>query len=143
MSWLYCGKIIEKLPEDCIGFVYLITNLATGKKYIGKKQAHFTKTKPPLKGKKNRRRVTTTSDWQTYWGSSEELKRDLEKLGEQNFKREILYFCTTKAEMSYIEARTQFDMRVLESDEYYNGIIKIKVGKSKALSESLKKYDKD
>lgn len=143
MEWTYSGKVVDELPKDCVGFVYCITNNTSGRKYIGKKQAYFSKTKPPLKGRKNRRRTKQISDWKTYWGSSEELKRDVETLGEDNFTREILYFCSSKSEMSYLEARTQFDRRVLESDEYYNGIINVRVGKSKALTESLKNNGKD
>jgi len=50
--WTYQNQIVEEIPEGYIGFVYLITNLTTGQKYIGKKLAQFKRTKPPLKGKK-------------------------------------------------------------------------------------------
>lgn len=143
MTWLYQDKILTELPEDCIGFVYLITNNTNGKKYIGKKQAFFSKTKPPLKGKKNKRHQKIESDWKTYWGSNEHLKRDVDALGQENFTRQILYFCSNKAELGYLEAREQFDKRVLESDEYYNGIINVRVGSSKALTESLKRHNKN
>ena len=96
MQWTYKGKSIETLPEDCEAFVYLITNTTNNKKYIGKKLAKFKTTKPPLKGKKNKRRGYKESDWKTYWGSSDQLKSDVEKLGEDKFTREILQYCTTK-----------------------------------------------
>lgn len=139
MSWTYKDKIVEQLPSDCEGFVYLITNLTDNRKYVGKKLAKFKKTKPPLKGRKNKRREKVESDWQDYWGSSDNLKADVEKLGEHNFKREILYFCSSRGLMSYLEAKEQFDRRVLESDEYYNGIINVRVGGSKILKEGLQK----
>lgn len=139
MSWMYKDKIVEQLPSDCEGFVYLITNLTNDRKYVGKKLAKFKKTKPPLKGRKNKRREKVESDWQDYWGSSDNLKADVEKLGEHNFKREILYFCSSRGLMSYMEAKEQFDRRVLESDEYYNGIINVRVGGSKILKEGLQK----
>lgn len=137
MQWTYQGKPVEEVPEHFIGFVYLITNLISGKKYIGKKLAKFKKTRPPLKGKKRKRRSTVESDWRTYWGSSDNLQADVNELGEENFTREILYFCTTKGELSYLEAKEQFDRQVLLTDEYYNGIINVRVGGSKALVESL------
>jgi hypothetical protein len=137
MTWTYQKQTIENIPEGCIGFVYLITNLKTGQKYIGKKLAQFKRTKPPLKGKKLKRRSTVESDWREYWGSSERLQADVAALGPENFTREILYFCTSKAEMSYIEAREQFDRRVLETDEYYNGIINVRVGGSDKLRQAL------
>lgn len=140
MQWTYQGNTVEEIPEGCIGFVYLITNTTNDKKYIGKKLAQFKKSKPPLKGKKNRRKYTVESDWRDYWSSSDNLKADVAALGEDKFTREILYWCTSKAELSYLEAKEQFDRRVLETDEYYNGIINVRVGGSKALIESLQKH---
>ena len=137
LSWTFEGNIIDSIPEEYEGFVYLITNKTNNKKYIGKKLAKFKTTKPPLKGKKNKRRGHKESDWKEYWGSSDRLIADVEALGPQNFTREILYFCTNRAEMSYIEAREQFDRRVLESDEYYNGIINVRVGGSEKLRKAL------
>ena len=139
MQWTYQGKPVEEVPEQFIGFVYLITNLTNGKKYIGKKLAQFKKTRPPLKGKKRKRRSTVESDWKSYWGSSDKLLEDIKHLGEENFTKEILYFCTTRGQLSYLEAKEQFDREVLLTDEYYNGIINVRVGGSKALTESLKK----
>lgn len=137
MSWTYQGTLVTKLPNECIGFVYLITNLTNDKKYIGKKLAQFIKTKPALKGKKRKRKTLIESDWQIYWGSSEQLKEDIKLLGENNFTRQILYYCKSKAEMSYLEAKEQFDRRVLETDNYYNGIINVRVGGSKLLRQCL------
>ena len=137
MSWTYQGKIIESINDEYEGFVYLITNLKTNQKYVGKKLAKFKTTKPPLKGKKNKRRGYKESDWKTYWGSSDRLNEDVKNLGEEHFTREILFFCKSRAEMSYIEAREQFDRRVLETDEYYNGIINVRVGGSDKLRKAL------
>ena len=138
MSWYYKDKLITELPEDCEAFVYLITNLTNDKKYVGKKLAKFKTTKPPLKGKKNKRRGYKESDWRTYWGSSDHLNADVLELGEDKFRREILYYCPSRGVASYIEAREQFERRVLETDDYYNGIINVRVGGSKILKESLK-----
>jgi len=139
MQWTYQGTIVDEIPEGYIGFVYLITNLTNGKKYIGKKLAQFKVTKNPLKDKKRKRRSTKESDWRTYWGSSDKLNADVELLGPEKFTREILYYCTSRGELSYLEAKEQFDREVLLTDEYYNGIINVRVGGSKALIESLKK----
>ena len=138
MTWLYQNKEVLELPEDCEAFVYLITNLTNDKKYVGKKLAKFKTTKPPLKGKKNKRRGYKESDWRTYWGSSDHLNNDVAELGEEKFKREILYYCPSRGVASYIEAREQFERRVLETDDYYNGIINVRVGGSKILKEALK-----
>jgi len=125
--WYYNNEIVEELPEGSVGFVYLITNLTNNRKYIGKKLAQFKRSKPPLKGRKNKRRTTVESDWRTYYGSSDELNEDIEIIGKENFKREILYYCYSKAELSYIEAREQFKHKVLETDDYYNGHIRVRV----------------
>jgi len=140
MQWTYQGKPVDEIPQEYEGFVYLITNLTNGRKYIGKKLAKFKTSKPPLKGKKNRRRGYKESDWQDYWSSSDKLQADVAELGMENFTREILYFCTSRAEMSYLEAREQFERKVLETEDYYNGIINVRVGGSKVLIESLKKH---
>lgn len=140
-EWTYQKKKINELPEDCEGFVYLITNLTNDRKYIGKKLAKFKKTRPPLKGKKNKRRSKVESDWRDYWGSSDHLLADVEKLGKENFTREILHYCPSRGVLSYLEAKEQFDRRVLESDEYYNGIINVRVGSSKLLKEEIKRLN--
>jgi hypothetical protein len=140
MQWTYHGKTIDELPEGYIGFVYLITNLTDNRKYIGKKLAQFKKSRPPLKGKKNRRKYTVESDWRDYWGSSDRLNEDVKTLGTDKFTREILYFCKSKAELNYLEAKEQFDRRVLETDDYYNGIIDVRVGGSASLRQALQEH---
>ena len=142
MPWTYQGKTLDTLPEDCEGFVYLITNTTNGKQYVGKKLAKFKKTRPPLKGRINKRRSKVESDWRDYWGSSDHLLADVAQLGEDKFTREILYICKSRGVMSYLEAREQFERRVLESDDYYNGIINVRVGGSRILKEELKNYNK-
>ena len=133
MTWIYQGNPVEVLPDDCVGFVYLITNLVSGRKYIGKKLAKFSKTTyktVKLKNgtkKKKKIRSKIDSDWQTYYGSNDQLNKDVATLGTEQFTREILYYCTSKAECSYIEAREQFTHRVLESADYYNGQISVRV----------------
>lgn len=144
MTWYYKGSVIEEIPEEFIGFVYLITNNISGKKYIGKKLAKFSKTTyktVTLKnGTKKKKKIKgkIESDWKDYYGSSDALTADVVKLGKENFTREILYFCKTKAECSYIEAREQFARKVLESDDWYNGHIQVRVHGSHILKESLK-----
>ena len=129
MVWLYENTQIEQLPEDCVGFVYLITHQLSGRKYIGKKLAKFSKTTYRVvklkNGNKKRKKIKSKidSDWQLYYGSNIELNQDIARLGADNFTREILFYCRSKAECSYIEAREQFNHRVLESDDYYNGQI--------------------
>jgi hypothetical protein len=142
VTWTYQNQPVIEIPEGKIGFVYIITNLTTGQKYIGKKLAQFKRTKPPLKGKKLKRRSVVESDWRDYWGSSDRLNADITRLGPEKFTREILYYCTSKAEMSYIEAKEQFDRRVLETDEYYNGIINIRCGGSEKLRQALLEHYK-
>lgn len=141
MTWQYQGNIIEQLPEDCVGFVYIITNTVTGRRYIGKKLSKFSKTQyrtVKLKnGTKRRRKIKKKidSDWQTYYGSNDQLNQDVKTLGADKFTREILYFCRSKAECSYIEAREQFRHQVLESKDYYNGHIQVRVHGSHILGK--------
>lgn len=141
MTWQYQGNEINELPEDCVGFVYLITNTASGRKYIGKKLAKFSKITYRIvklkNGTKKRKRIKSKidSDWQTYYGSNEELNKDVVLLGAEKFTREILYLCKSKAECSYIEAREQFRHQVLESADYYNGQISVRVHGSHILNK--------
>jgi hypothetical protein len=133
MSWYYQDQLVTDISEDYIGFVYIITNLTTDKKYIGKKLAKFAKTTYKVvklkNGTKKRKKIRgkIESDWQEYYGSNDELNKDVVTLGKENFRRNILYFCKTKSECSYIEAREQFSRRVLESNDYYNGHIQVRV----------------
>ena len=136
MPWIFKDTLVETLPEDCVGFVYLITNNISGRKYIGKKLAKFSKTTYRVvklkNGKKKRKKIKgkIDSDWQTYYGSSPELTKDVVTLGIEQFSREILYYCKSKSECSYIEAREQFARRVLETNDYYNGHVQVRVHKS-------------
>jgi hypothetical protein len=126
--WLHDDTIIESdIIDNYVGFVYQITNLTNDRRYIGKKLLKRTKTNQ-VKGKKKRSLVE--SDWKTYYGSNKELQEDVIQMGASNFKREILRLCKTKGECNYFEAKYQFDLRVLESEEFYNCWIQLKVHKS-------------
>lgn len=125
MSWIYNGIEYTEPQEEYYGFVYIITNILTNRKYIGKKLFWFKKTKQ-VKGKKKRHLVP--SDWIEYWGSSKELQQDILAQGNQYFTREIIHLCKNKGECSYLEAKEQFDREVLmRPDEYYNDWIMCRV----------------
>jgi Putative endonuclease segE, GIY-YIG domain len=127
LNWLYNEiDFTEEQIGEFYGFVYLITNLQSGRKYIGKKFFYSSKTKQ-VKGKKKRYKVF--SDWQTYYGSNAELVKDVLELGSENFKREILHLCKTKGDCGYLEAKEQFSNGVLESNDYYNSWIMVRVHK--------------
>ena len=117
--------------NNAFGFIYLITNLTNNKKYIGCKMLQKVIKRKPLKGKKNKRHETVESDWKTYTSSSNELNKDIESLGKENFKFEIIDFAYSKSHLKYLEAKYQFDNDVLLSESWYNGIINLRVGKIK------------
>jgi hypothetical protein len=126
--WLYEGREFTSDDiGDYVGFVYMITDRSNNKKYVGKKLFKSTRKLPPLKGKSRRRTKIVESDWQDYFGSSEEVKQLVEERGRDCFYREILHLCKTKGVMSYLEAKEQFDRNVLLDDSYYNGIIQCKI----------------
>lgn len=125
-----------EIPNDAYGFIYCITNTVYQRRYIGKKQI-LTKLKlKPLKGKTKRRSKVLETDWKTYTSSSVELNNDIQTLGKDKFTFEILRFCCSKSELAYYEAKEQFDREVLLRDDYYNGIINLRIGKIKKSQKS-------
>ena len=140
-TWTYLNKPVNELPDDVVGFVYLITNLTTNKKYIGKKLAKFSKTRYKMVTQKNGKRVRKKirskidSDWLTYYGSSQALTADIEIQGKYMFRREILRMCYSKAECSYYEAKEQFYNEVLESEDWYNAQISVRCHKNHILAK--------
>ena len=125
--WHYKNMLFEETPENYQGFVYEITELRTGKKYIGKKNFWKPKTLPKNSKRKRRIRTRVESDWRSYFGSSGILNQLVEEQGDQNFKKVILKLCKTKGEMSYYEAKLQFEKDVLFKEEYYNEFIGCKI----------------
>lgn len=120
--------VTDDLVEGYVAFVYLITNLETGRKYIGKKRLQFIKTRSV---KKKKKRVKVPSDWKEYYGSNKELIQDVETLGALKFKREILRLCKTLGESTYYEAYEQFTRQVLlNPEDYYNEWIMCKIRRS-------------
>lgn len=125
--WEYSGK--DFFIEDYVGFVYIITNLVNNRKYIGQKQFFNKRTKPPLKGRVNKRRSKIESEWRTYTGSSVELNKDIEELGKENFKFEILELCESKWELTYGEYKKIIMEDAIPKKEYYNAFLG-RVGKA-------------
>lgn len=127
MTWIYNNEPFLD-PGEYFGFVYIITNLLSGKQYIGKKFFWSTKRKQV---NKVRKRIKVESDWKEYWSSSDEVKADVEQFGPENFKREIIYLCKNKGTTNYLEAKEQFTRSVLENrDRWYNSWIMVKVSRS-------------
>lgn len=128
--WLYEGKeLTDEAASEYVGFVYLIQNKLNGKKYIGKKLFNFTRRKK-VKGKTRRKKVTKQSDWRDYFGSNDSLIADVKEYGEENFKREILHLCKSKGTCNYYETKEIILHNALESNEYYNDWIMVKVHRS-------------
>ena len=139
VNWLFNDELFDETKiEDNYGFVYEITNLETNKKYIGKKLFYFSKTRQ-VKGKK--KRVKVSSDWQTYYGSNEELQKDVKSLGVDKFKRRILHLCKTKGECNYLEAKEQFVNSVLEKEDYYNSWIMVRIRKSHIKEYNVRNFE--
>lgn len=131
-------KLVLEKNSLPYGFIYIITNLVNGKKYIGKKQMKSVKKLKPLKGKKNKRHFDVETDWRQYTSSSNDVNQDLKDLGKDNFTFEIVRFCDSKFELAYYEAKMQFDNDVLLNEGFYNGIINCRIGRApRSLLEKL------
>jgi hypothetical protein len=129
--WTYLGVPFESEDiNEYYGFIYRITNTVNGHDYVGRKYFKTIKKRPPLKGKKNKRRETVETDWKEYWGSSPRLQADIDKLGKDKFTREIIHLCESRGETNYLEAYYQFKEDVLLRENNYNGIIQIRLGKN-------------
>ena len=127
--WYFENEVFDPKPEELdpkvnIGFVYLITNLVNGKKYIGKKLFFSSKSKR-VNGKKKKTKVE--SDWRKYYGSNAAIQQDVKDLGTANFRREILYMCKSKSECNYLEAYEQFTRQAILDKTYYNDWLTVKV----------------
>ena len=127
VMWTYNNEQYESTPEEYQGFVYEITELDTGKKYIGKKNFWKPKILPKTKSRKRKTRTRVESNWRSYFGSNQYVQELVERKGSKGFSREILKLCKTKGEMSYYEAKLQFENDVLLNDLYYNKIISCKI----------------
>jgi hypothetical protein len=116
------------ITEESFGFIYEITNNITNKKYIGKKQCISKIRRKPLKGKKRKRIDFKESDWKSYTSSSKDLNEDIQKYGKENFTFKIIKVCDSKWSLAYFEIKEQIDKNVLLDENYYNGIINVRIG---------------
>lgn len=128
-EWQYQNKPLmeNEIPADAMGFIYMITQLSTGKKYIGRKLLTSAATKT-VKGVK--KRVRKESDWKEYWSSSPDLKALISQVGQQDFTREILVFAKSKGSIAYLEEMALYQCGALESDNWFNNNIRSKIYRS-------------
>lgn len=137
--WKYKDSIIESLDQlpdsKAIGFIYIITQLSTGKRYIGKKLLTKAATKQ-IKGVK--KKIRKESDWKSYWSSSPKIKSWIEENGYEDFRREILVFVSSKGMLAYAEELALYSLGALESDQWLNDNIRSKVYRSWCLPEEAK-----
>lgn len=146
--WLYKDKTIQDIsdfPENTYGFIYIITHLPSGKKYLGKKNLFFERNKKlgkkellqlkeERKGQKGRlpskKKVITESDWKTYYGSSSEIKELINTSTPEDFRREIIRLVSSKKLLTYYETKYLFKYNVLLNDNFLNSNILGKFFKS-------------
>lgn len=125
------NTLSAKEIEDYVGFVYMITEVKTGRYYIGQKKYWFANNKKPLKGKKNRRLGKKESNWKLYWGSSNKLNEHIAKVGTKGFERKILKHCKTQFDLSYTELEWQVKMNALFDPLCWNELIRVRLVKIK------------
>jgi len=129
--WYYRNEVYDPAPDTLnpkvdVGFVYLITNLVNGKKYIGKKRFFSSRSKK-IAGSTRKKRTKVESDWRDYYGSNSAIQEDVKNLGPDNFRREILYLCRSLSECSYLEAYEQFTRKAILDPSYYNDWLSVRV----------------
>ena len=133
MTWHYNGKVYdpayEDIPNDVLGFVYIITDKETGEKYVGQKRMRQPKVLPIPKSRKRRVRSVVESDWRSYYSSNGVIKENAMAGHTERYQRDILRFGATKGDLNYLESKEQFDREVLLDDTYLNGIINCKIHK--------------
>lgn len=140
-KWTFEGNEVDEPVADMLGFVYKITNITTGRFYIGRKNVVSKSTKPPLAGEKKKRITFKESDWKHYWSSSKELQADIETLGVDNFKREILVWCANISVLQYLEQYHIFTNNCMVSSLAYNSWFDVKLRKCAALIEYGKQHN--
>lgn len=137
MTWFWANvneEFSEEDIKDHFGFVYLITHIRTGRKYIGKK--FFSKAGyKQVKGK--RKKIRKISDWMDYWGSNKELQEEIKVNGKEEYCREILHLCKTRSECSYWETYEIFVRHALLNDSYYNAWVSCKIRKDHLKKKGL------
>jgi hypothetical protein len=140
MSWYYKNNIFtEEQIGDNYGFVYVIENIQTGRKYIGKK--FFTKSgSKQVKGK--RKKIRKTSDWENYYGSNKVLQEEVKLHGSSHLKRTILHLCKTRSELAYWETFEIISRGALLKEEFYNDWLMVRVRKDH-LKGLIQKTDTD
>lgn len=124
LPWIYQGASFEEVPKGIVSFVYLLTDTITGKKYIGKK-SFVTVSTEMVKGR--RKHTRRESDWKKYYSSNLDIMALVKGGNHARFTREILHLCKTKGTASYLEAKEIFARGALETDEYYNYFLEIRV----------------
>jgi hypothetical protein len=130
--WLYKDKQISELtdmPEpQPFGFIYEVTHVPTGRKYLGKKQLISVQNKPlgkrelaELTDKRasKKKKVIKESDWKTYYGSNPEIKQLIKDKKQSEFTREILMFVPSKKLLTYYENKFLFINEVIEPHTNY------------------------
>ena len=129
--WLYQNKQINELtdmPEHSFGFIYEVTHIPTGRKYLGKKQLISVRKKALGKKElalltdkraKKYKIVKTEGDWKSYYGSSPEIKTLIKEGKEFEFSREILMFVPSKKLLTYYENKFLFINEVIEPHTNY------------------------
>lgn len=126
-KWIYDGDPSDL--EGKLGFVYLITHLVSGRKYVGKKQMQKKLKRPPLKGKKRKRISTVETDWRTYNSSSPQLTEWIEREGEGAFEFRILSAHDSKSQLAWEELKIQVENDVLRNDEWVNQCVNVRLSR--------------